>query len=95
MNTQLESFLALHRPEAKDLPMVYEVWQDGEVTITKGGGLFGARNLHLVSPGLGRDIVDPLALPNRHGVNGSIMVNDRASAKEALIVLTGEVSPWL
>lgn len=95
MIDNLKRFLALHKPEARDNPMVFEVWQDGEVTLTKGDDLFRSRNLHCVAPGIGRNLVDPLALPNRLGVNGSIMVNTYAEAKEALFVLTGELRSWL
>ena len=30
---------------------VYQVWQDGEVTLQKCGSLLGQRNLHMIYPG--------------------------------------------
>ena len=35
-------------------PMVYKLWQDGEITLEKGGDLYGQRNLHMV----GRPIIN-------------------------------------
>lgn len=37
----------LHSPSAVGNAMVYEVWEDGEITLTKGGDLYGQRKLHL------------------------------------------------
>lgn len=34
----------------KQSGMVYEVWQDGEVTLTKSGELYGKRSLHQIAP---------------------------------------------
>jgi hypothetical protein len=31
---------------------VSEIWEDGEITVTKSGDLYGARNLHQSSPPL-------------------------------------------
>lgn len=44
---------AMHKPELidNDGELVYEVWNDGEVTLTKAGGLYGQRNLHMVATG--------------------------------------------
>jgi len=45
---QIAAFLALHDPSAQEEQMVYEIWEDGEVTLTKGGSLYGQRSLHSV-----------------------------------------------
>lgn len=39
-----------HDPALVDDPMVYELWQDGEITLTKGGSLFRQRSLHMIYP---------------------------------------------
>ena len=43
--------LNYHNEKAKDDHMVYEVWEDGEITLTKGGDLYGMRSLHLIKGG--------------------------------------------
>lgn len=40
-----------HAPDAKADRMVYSVWEDGEITLEKGGELFGLRTLHMIAPG--------------------------------------------
>lgn len=54
MNTQeiKDKLLTFHKPDAWKQSMVYSVWEDGEITLEKGGELFGARNLHCIQPGL-------------------------------------------
>jgi hypothetical protein len=48
-----EELAKLHSDEAIHKPgMVYEVWSDGEITLTKSGDLYGQRNLHCIEPGL-------------------------------------------
>lgn len=44
--------LSLHCPEAIANSMVYIVFEDGEVCLTKGGELFMQRNLHCQVPGV-------------------------------------------
>lgn len=42
-----------HRPELIETsPMVCEIWEDGEITLTKGQHLYGQRNLHCIVPGI-------------------------------------------
>lgn len=47
----IQAVLAMHKPECKQNPMVYEVWHDGEITLTKGGDLFRRRTLHCIRGG--------------------------------------------
>jgi hypothetical protein len=43
----------VHKPElAKQPGMVWQVWQDGEITLQKSGELLWRRNLHMMTPGL-------------------------------------------
>jgi hypothetical protein len=81
----------LHSPEAVNQPMVYEVWEDGEVTLTKGGELYGQRTLHLDARG------DPgLALPwdslvHSNGLSHSrIWAATREDAYRARALILGE-----
>lgn len=39
----------LHNPAHLNEGMVWMVWQDGEVTLTKGGSLLGMRNIHQIA----------------------------------------------
>jgi hypothetical protein len=93
MATKLEQLLAMHKPEALAAGMVYEVWSDGEITLTKGGGLYGARTLHCVESGRGEARFPAEAFPKNVWNNafGRIAVgsNDEAQAARALI-LAGE-----
>jgi hypothetical protein len=71
MNTQdtIKAMIALHDENAIKQPgHVYEVWEDGEITLTKSGELYGLRNLHMIQPGLNRSLPwDSLPLKNtRH-----------------------------
>lgn len=49
---KIAAILAMHKEEGIECPMVYEVWNDGEVTLTKGGDLYGQRTLHTTIPAL-------------------------------------------
>lgn len=44
----VSSLRRLHEPEAINNAMVYEVWNDGEITLTKGGDLYRQRSLHSI-----------------------------------------------
>lgn len=48
----LELLLKSHNPElAAKSGMVYQIWQDGEITLQKSGELLWKRNLHCLWPG--------------------------------------------
>ena len=51
---ELKEFIAFyHEPElGSQEGMVFQIWEDGEITLQKSGSLLWQRNLHLVSPGL-------------------------------------------
>lgn len=46
-----------HDPSMVDQPHVQELWQDGEVTLTKGGDLFRTRSLHMIEFPIGQDSI--------------------------------------
>jgi hypothetical protein len=96
---QIAAFVALHDTTAQAEQMVYEVWEDGEVTLTKGGDLYGRRSLHTVwHPDYfvpkDRRVSLPIDhLPVRtHGWNrhGCIQVKEQATVNAALEVLFGK-----
>jgi len=43
----IEAFKAA--PTMENVGMVQEIWEDGEITLTKGGGLFRQRSLHCMA----------------------------------------------
>ena len=53
IKTKLASF---HKPDAWKSSMVWSVWEDGEVTLEKGGDLFGQRNLHVIHWGFDKSL---------------------------------------
>ena len=72
----------LHCPEARNNSMVYSVWEDGEVTLEKGGELFGLRNLHMIEPGGKTPCpVDWFPIRNHDGSHGRVFAADKESAE--------------
>ena len=90
-NEMIAAFVALHDTTAQAEQMVYEVWEDGEVTLTKGGELYGRRSLHTVwcPP----PIDDPLPidrLPKQAYGHGCIQVKEHDTVNAALELLFGK-----
>jgi hypothetical protein len=83
-------FLALHKPQHQADLMVYEVWQDGEITLTKGADLWRQRGLHMIRFPVKKELAMPAdRMPIRYGDNGSIIVatHEEAETAHALVVL--------
>jgi hypothetical protein len=81
----INAIVALNTPSARDEPMVYEVWEDGEITLTKGGDLFGQRNLHCISEGRPDCAIPVACMPYEtySGEHGRIRVMTHAEAEKA------------
>lgn len=81
----LKAVLALHDPLATSRPgMVYEVWEDGEITLTKSGELYGLRQLHQISPPFPFHLpVDSLPNVNGPGTHSCIAASSHETATEA------------
>lgn len=90
MDTTLERFLAYHHAEAKNDGMVYSVWEDGEITLEKGGALFGQRNLHRMAGGDASKALPIAAMPLKSGTHGRILVKDEHDARAAHELITGK-----
>lgn len=72
-----------HDPNAHQSSMVYSVWEDGEVTLEKGGELFGQRNLHCINPADPTVTPWPIALfPMTNSAHGRILCTNNQSADE-------------
>jgi hypothetical protein len=81
----------LHSPEAGAQPGVYEVWEDGEVTLTKGGELYGRRGLHIVdSYGDGGLALPFDSLPIKNSQHSRIWAASRKDAYRARALILGE-----
>lgn len=85
----LNKFLAMHDTSAVNDWMVYEIWEDGEITLTKGGDLYGQRTLHLmrggdVSKALPVDCF-PVKFKNGHGCI-QVMTKEEAYTASDLIL---------
>jgi len=83
---------ALHCPEAVALPMVYEVWEDGEITLTKGGELYGQRRLHVDAFGDAMLALPPssLAVKTPGEEHSRIVARDHTDALAARKLILGE-----
>jgi hypothetical protein len=78
----IATILSFHNPLARNEPMVYEVWEDGEITITKGADLYGRRTLHTIALGGHTPLpVETLPLPNVDGTHSRIMVTSFEEAE--------------
>lgn len=65
--------------------MVYQVWDDGEITLQKGGTLLWNRTLHSMKQAIGK-IENYIDWPNTHGTHGYAFVckNDAESIRELI-----------
>ena len=81
----IDALAALDRPAAKQDPMVYRVWEDGEITLEKGGDLFGQRTLHCVSMGRSTLALAPTEMPyqNFPKTHGYLFAANKEDAERA------------
>ena len=80
---------ALHNPEAVKEAMMYEIWEDGEITLTKAGCLYGLRALHLISYGNEGLALPPDSLPIKNAKHSRIWAADRETATKARNLIFG------
>ena len=90
--------LKLHDPELVKGGMVFELWQDGEITLTKAGDLFRSRSLLTIEPatltgGATREaeIIHGLKEggANRLGRNYSVFFEDQEAAFKIRLAMRG------
>lgn len=81
----LQEILAIHEPNAYQSEHVYSVWEDGEITIEKGGELYGARHLHTLVPGAQANLmaVESMPLKNVTRSHGFLTTTSFDVAKRA------------
>lgn len=85
MNTQdtIEAVNAMDCPEARLEGMVYQVWEDGEITLQKGGNLLWQRNLHCTAPGSEKEGLPRDALRNKYNGHSYIFAASHDDAEKA------------
>jgi hypothetical protein len=86
---KIAAVMALHKPEAQNNSMVYEVWHDSEVTLTKGGDLYRQRTLHCTLPADKATQLPPDSLV-KSGHYSRIMVNSAEEANQAVEIIRGK-----
>lgn len=60
-----------HHPELATQPgMVWQVWEDGELTLQKSGELLWQRNLHCIVPGIPSLPFDKTLMPVQETTHG-------------------------
>ena len=64
---------------AEQAGVVYQVWEDGEITLTKSGSLLGQRGLHCVTWGLDKQ-VNPELFPHQYNGHGFCYVTESGAA---------------
>lgn len=85
---KIAALMALHNPSHIGNAMVYEVWNDGEVTLTKGEDLYGQRNLHCIMTGNPGRALPVESLPARYK-HSRIVVADYEAAIAARAIILG------
>ena len=85
----IQSVNALHDPEAIKESMVYEVWEDGEITITKGSDLYGKRTRHLDTHGDSGLALPCDALAEKNSKHSRIYCKDRETALKVHRLIMG------
>jgi hypothetical protein len=82
-----EFLLSHHKPELVAYVMVYEVWEDGEITLTKGGELYRQRTLHCIEPGNPNKAWPIELFPVNNGSHGYVITDlNGAEAVRAAIL---------
>ncbi len=69
--------------------MVYQVWEDGEITLQKAGDLLWCRNLHCIVPGTSKSVL-PSLMPcqiRKHGYVNVASIEDAQLARECVLIL--------
>jgi len=95
MNIQ-EAIAKNSKPELAEVEcsMVYQVWEDGEVTLQKCGSLLGLRHLHMIKMGDPSRAVDADLFPhyteNANGKYGFIYTDNEGADEVRQLILAGK-----
>lgn len=87
----IESLFTLSNPNLrKEEGSVWEIWEDGEITLQKCGSLYGQRNLHcIVPPVVG--LIPKIRLPEGEHKHSLMAVHrdDLVKARKLIVTLNG------
>ena len=61
---------------AREIGHVYQVWEDGEITLQKSGDLLWMRNLHSMEPGYPGSAIPVEDFPHQSGERGYVFVTE-------------------
>lgn len=90
----LEELIQHHsKPElAKLHGMVYQVWEDGEITLQKSGDLLWHRSLHCIAPGITAKAVSVDLFPHHTGAreHGYIFTDQQGAEAVRIAILSAE-----
>ena len=62
---------------SKQVGMVYQVWDDGEITLQKCGDLLWQRSIHTINPDLGFGKLADINFPHKRGIYSYAFVTDK------------------
>ena len=74
---------------------VYQVWQDGEITLTKCGSLLGQRRLHMLEPPHASAKIGAENFPHQSGANGFAYVTEEGAEEIRCMILELDPNPEL
>jgi hypothetical protein len=69
---------------------VYQIWEDGEITLQKCGPLLWARHLHMMQYGEPSKAIALENFPHRHGEHGYAYVTKEGADEIRKLILEGE-----
>jgi len=76
-----EELRKAHKPElAKQPGMVWQIWEDGELTLQKSGELLWQRNLHCIECGLAKSLPIEL-MPVKETKHGYAFIDSEETGK--------------
>ena len=80
-----------YHPEMAEVPgMVYQVWEDGEITLTKSGDLLGQRSLHCINQGYDYQIPLSCFPGDNNGYDHASIYTDREGAETVRLAILKE-----
>ena len=88
----IKALIAKHNhPEMAKDPITYQVWEDGEITLQKGGDLLWQRKLHLMLYGAPEKAVPVELFPRQQSNGHGYLHTSKEGAKEISAAIRGRV----
>lgn len=80
--SRLQALISKHSDDklSEMVGHVYQVWQDGEITLQKCGELLWQRNLHMIVPGHSGFEAPGVSWPHQSGKNSYIFTTEAGAA---------------